>query len=262
MKEFYQLRKELKEDERKDTHFRTEARAAFSLLQGYLQKYVVNWGKERIERTFQILDPGATMVAPATLIGLPAKYSELLIAFGSKTAAPFGNSMLGTNSTPFFTIMRGRDEKEFPVIFLPIFTGDNIDINELGDISGQVEASFIHEFIHYLDFKRFFSTASTFSRKFDPNDVKNVQAKSFQDMYDYMNSPHEFNAYYQALVDKIENSEARDTFDWSTFSRFMDDISWNLPKIMKDYMNDEYKRKLVKRLYSFWVEKIEPFQDK
>lgn len=113
---------------------------------------------------------------------------------------------------------------------------------------------FIHEFIHYLDFKR----SKGFSPKF--NEKTSVS--------DYYNSPTEYNAYYQEIASFISNllkdKKSLDIFkekykNFDVFYKWMSDNVFD-----KDFvknLNDSNLRKLKKRIaniyQTYFVENIQ-----
>jgi len=109
---------------------------------------------------------------------------------------------------------------------------------------GIIRKSFIHEFIHYLDYKR--------------SKYKGGISK-LKSLEKYYNDPLEFNAYYQEsatyLAKMFEDEKIRSLhlkiFD--TFDKF---YKWALDKVFnKDfikYLNETNRRKLINRLYNIY----------
>ena len=262
MKTFEELRKDLREDERADTHWRTEARRAFALMGKSLQ----GKSSEQLNSIFQAL-PGAVFATSAADLGFPRQYWDLVLAFGSHVVQPFGADIQSGNSA-FFTFIKDSRGMEHPMIFVPVFLDNkpNLELLKKLDTYPDVEQSFIHEFIHYLDYMRFKDPESTFRKKLKPGQKAGIDINSFQSMYSYVNSPAEFNAYYQELITRIEHflhdTDTMNIAKLTTFPEFMIVARKFIPTFMRDYLNDGYKRKLIKRLYSFWKEKINDIKDK
>ena len=168
-------------------------------------------------------------------------YSDLLIIFTNydttKTKPTFANNTF-KGGYSFGTY------KQYKVIVINNLKNDKIPSN------GILKDSFIHEFIHYLDFKR--------SKGFKPN---------FNDkttISDYYNSPTEYNAYYQEGANYIVNlfkdenilKKFRDKYD--NFELFH---KWMIENVFdKDYiknLNDKNKIKIKKRIYNIYSEFIQ-----
>jgi len=107
--------------------------------------------------------------------------------------------------------------------------------------------SFIHEFIHYLDYKR----SKGYKPKFDKNTT----------LADYYNSATEFNAYYQEasnyIVKMLDDPEKLKIFtknhkNFNDFYNFM--INDVFDKDYIKYLNDKNKIKLKKRVYNIYSE--------
>ncbi len=165
-------------------------------------------------------------------------YRDLLIIFTSynteKTKPPFGNDTLKS----YYSF---GSYKEYKVIVISNLKYDKIPSK------GISKESFIHEFIHYLDFKR--------SKGFKPNfDDKTT-------ISDYYNSPTEYNAYYQEaatyIVNLFKDMDILNKFKekYETFDKF---LKWMLENVFdKDFiknLNDKNKRKIKKRIYNIYSE--------
>jgi len=162
------------------------------------------------------------------------EYKNLLILFtdknSDKTSPHFDKNNRGGYSFGTF--------KNFKVI---VITNLFVDKNPS---NGIVKDSFIHEFIHYLDFKR-----SGYSPK----------AINLKNYNDYYNSASEFNAFYQEsvnfIIDLLENDETSIQFK-KKFKNFNDFYSWMISNVFdKDFiknLNDKYKIKLKKRVYNVY----------
>ncbi len=121
----------------------------------------------------------------------------------------------------------------------------NIDISKK-------EQAFIHEFVHYLDRKR---------QKGEPSNNNYMSGSS-----DYYNSPHEFNAYYQAgatiLTDIINGLVKQNRLSaamsfLSSFDSFKN-LAFSHPagsafqSKWVNALNDKNKRKLILRLHKLY----------
>ena len=95
---------------------------------------------------------------------------------------------------------------------------------------------FIHEFIHYLDSKRY---SNTYSIK-QPNSLE-----------DYYNSPEEYNAYTHEIIKKILKTENK--LKSLSFNEFLKRSMKYGSSEFLDNLNDENRKKLIKRLYSIYV---------
>lgn len=115
------------------------------------------------------------------------------------------------------------------------------------------EESFIHEFIHYLDFKR----SSDGKLRF-----------GYTNNNEYYNNDSEFNAYYQMTSAKIVKQILRDShYLWlitdklKTFKIFKE---WIIEMFDKEFiatLNDRYMKKFNKRLYTLYMEFINKSKD-
>ena len=168
-------------------------------------------------------------------------YSDLLIIFTNydttKTKPTFGdNTFKGGYSFGTY--------KHYKVIVINNLKADKIPSR------GIFKSSFIHEFIHYLDFKR--------SNGYKPN---------FNDkttISDYYNSPTEYNAYYQEAATYIANLFK----DQSILAKFKEKYKdfesfykWMVENVLdKDYiknLNVKNILKIKKRIYNIYSEFLE-----
>jgi len=168
-------------------------------------------------------------------------YSDLLIVFTTKntqkTKPTFGGDTvkggyaLGTYKQYKVIIVNNLKDKKIPS-------------------KGIIKTSFIHEFIHYLDFKR--------SKVFKPNFNEKTS------LVDYYNHPTEYNAYFQEAATYIVNLFKDDNVlnkfkeDFPTFDGF---LNWMLGNVFnKDFvknLNDKNKIKITKRVYNIYSEFLE-----
>jgi len=97
------------------------------------------------------------------------------------------------------------------------------------------EDSFIHEFVHFLDIKRF---SPTYIQKPPTNE------------YNYFNSPEEYNTYYHELLRNIIKNKKN--LLQLNFKQF---LKQSLKLGRQDFistLNDDYKQKLQNRLYKLY----------
>jgi len=168
-------------------------------------------------------------------------YPDLIIMFvdanTSATSTPFGNTSTKGNYG-FGTLNRNK------YIIVPNLRKDK------NPSKGISKDSFIHEFIHYLDYVR---SKGKF-KKFNQNTT----------ISDYYNSPSEYNAYYQEAANYLVNllkdemvlnkiKEKYPTFDG--FYKFMLDNVFNKRFIAN--LNDKNILKLKKRVYNIYSEYVE-----
>jgi hypothetical protein len=163
-------------------------------------------------------------------------YSDLLIIFTdyntTKTKPTFGNNTF-KGGYSFGT------HKQYKVIVINNLREDKIPSK------GILKDSFIHEFIHYLDFKR--------SKGYKPNFTNKTS------ITDYYNSPTEYNAYYQEVATYIvnlfkdENLLQKFKEKYTTFNMF---YTWMINNVFdKDFiknLNQNNKLKLEKRIYNIY----------
>ena len=146
---------------------------------------------------------------------------------------------------------KGAYSKIFSVIDLPLLLGPGdlryIDTRFYGE-----KGKFIHEFIHYLDEKRYKA------------DIRGVGAQKMRtgDIKGYINNPSEFNAYYQegayeawktAKAIKGKNLKIKNAF----FPKNINDFIKTKLKTFwaEDYldnMDKKYSQKFKKRLYDLY----------
>ena len=99
------------------------------------------------------------------------------------------------------------------------------------------ENIFIHEFIHFLDFNRY---SDTYSFSTPQNDDQ------------YYNSPEEYNAYTQEIIKQVIKNKNK--LIGLSFDLFLKKILTYGRKEFISNLNDEYKKKLKKRLYKIYSE--------
>ncbi len=108
----------------------------------------------------------------------------------------------------------------------------NLYLGKLRFKSWIEENIFVHEFIHYLD-----------SLKYKYNFPKN-----HKNLYDYYNSPHEYNAYYNELLNKLlKNKPKIKSLTSKVFLKYALDLME-----FTSFLSDENLKKLKTRLYKLW----------
>jgi hypothetical protein len=166
------------------------------------------------------------------------QYHDLLILFTdretSKTRPTFGDNTF-KGGYAFGTY------KQYKVILINNLRGDKIPSR------GILKDSFIHEFIHYLDFKR------SKGHRPDFDDKTTIS--------DYYNEPTEYNAYYQEAANVFVNllkdddilSKIKEKYD-----NFEDFSKWMMENVFDKHfiknLNEKNKRKLKKRIYNIYSE--------
>jgi hypothetical protein len=135
---------------------------------------------------------------------------------------------------------------------------DEIDV--IWKLGSAAWSAFIHEMIHYQDYKRgIIDAALNASRK-----GGSIQTNE-KDPSAYINNPYEFNAHYQQGIDAILHMlemVARDqgesgTSDYrqkylKSYENFRKHHEWAMPIKLRHLMNPDYKRRYEKRFFKFW----------
>lgn len=108
--------------------------------------------------------------------------------------------------------------------------------------SGTFRETFIHEIIHHFDFRR-----------------SGLSKDEWLDREDYYKDDKEINAFFQSLIDGIEeNPEMYEDHieDWKNDFKSFRDWFFNMNRMrkFKKSMSDSQYRRVVKRLYNFWNE--------
>lgn len=163
---------------------------------------------------------------------IPQKFSDLMIVYSEKPekwGGHFYQKFLYTNTSAI--VIYVKDSKTM--------------IKNLED----TQEIFLHEFIHYLDYKRF----KQFGNK-PGKDFTRHPEDSSQYWRDYYNTPHEFNAYYQQFVMSfLSNVERRlgfrDNIPKMSTKQFITYV-WNnfTNNKFKEHISDKYRKKFFKRL--------------
>lgn len=130
---------------------------------------------------------------------------------------------------------------------------------ELPFVINHRKDTFVHEFIHYLDRKR------RTTPEIGEGEQKHFEKRK-TDPVAYLSNPQEFNAWYQALVGKVEDTFQEDSDDpyqrtwikekldsynsFYAYVKYVNEwlgIEWDIDKL-----EPKWQRKLKKRLYGLW----------
>lgn len=163
------------------------------------------------------------------------KYKDLVVLFTLKNS-----NVANPNMDGFTTGYGFGNAKGFNII-----TANNLD-KEFKPYKNLNKTAFVHELIHYLDTKR--------------NPVRKVDMSSIKKYY---NNPNEFNAYYMEAFNFVHNiikdKKLKKSFI-KNFKNFDEFKSWMINKVFdKDFilnLNENFTKKLHKRLYTLWEEII------
>lgn len=128
----------------------------------------------------------------------------------------------------------------------------DIDHNKTLKALQKLRSTFIHEFIHWIDYNRS-------NKKIFKKDRNNDPRSSLTNFTKYISSPGEFNAWFQAAAELIDTTyrdkskskkigETLNTFE--SFKNYWMKILINQMK----YSDSNYRTKLLKRLYTLYVD--------
>jgi len=143
---------------------------------------------------------------------------------------------IGTYRTPSFS------KKNNAFVFFIISQGrkDDFDNNSyfarLRFKSWVDESTFVHEFVHYLDSKRYKNTYKFLNPK--------------NDAYEYYNSPEEYNSFYAELVNKILKNKKR-LLNLNADEFVKQAIKYGNQTFIKS-LNKSNLNKLKKRIYKLY----------
>jgi len=146
-----------------------------------------------------------------------------------------------------------------PDSYDPAYKTFDAEMNDPDEIEyrleGPIKDTFIHEFIHYLDFQRLKDSPEQLAKRMK----RNVQYSSERDPRYYLN-PAEYNAYYQEGVSKFMKewdsmSDADKESLLSNFDKFKNEIfkSFDNQFILAIIDNKEWLKRITKRIYSLFV---------
>jgi hypothetical protein len=164
-----------------------------------------------------------------------SEYSDLLIIFINKN---YDFSKQSGKSNFFTTGYFLGSYKNYKTIGINNLDNDKIPYKNIE------KQSFIHEFIHYLDYKR---------NNYIPPKL------TFKTKKEYYNTPEEFNAYYQEAVTwvgKILEDEIMLKSFKEKFKNYNDFYNWIINNVLdKDFvknLNPINIKKLQKRIYNIY----------
>jgi len=232
-------------DPRRDREYRQQALEAWQQVLDYVQENgaVPQYGKFLV--WFERFAP---------------EYKHLLLSIGPKRASgtkgSFGPAMLPRVDYAIELFI--LDESFYD------YDEDRIQEELVWELDDKdVRATFVHEFIHYLD--RLRRTREELSSK-----ELEQRTKRKTDPGAYFSNPEEFNAWYQALSHEMEEvfydmwieggygesasdpSKTLGTYKdfYSFFQLFNENMSHNYWPL--DKLEPKWQRKLTKRLYGLW----------
>jgi hypothetical protein len=228
----------IKENSESDSNQRKEALKIFNDIYEYLNRYF-NESSNLIDISEILIKNkiGGYSLPYAEVNSYNKEYEKLAFQFN-----PQGSSHFGIGS------LNG-----FKVIVLPILI-DEYNPKYLNTRFSGKKFEIIHEIIHFLDTLRF------------KNNIKVTSAKKYDqgDKRGYYNTPEEFNAYYQELTSQIESIMSheftRNSYlkDFNTFFDFIKIISG---EDFINFLDINYIKKLKNRLYKFYEELKEKYND-
>lgn len=152
---------------------------------------------------------------------------------------------------------------ESNTILIPVLSEGEEDLESLarlrfGAWKDNYRLQFVHEFVHYLDGRRGLKFRDI--RKPDGYFLDRGEYED-REMHDYLNTPEEFNAYYQSLV-AVLNKRLRPADFRVPFFSFLRRVSEMVPgferegRIGKNWperLDDGYRRRFVSRLYGYYL---------
>jgi hypothetical protein len=164
-----------------------------------------------------------------------------------------------------------EDETTTIKIFLPN-KPDLIRQVQKDNKDGWIEESFIHEFIHYLDLKRFKNKKTLHAALGTEKIFKR------EGIFKYVNHPLELNAYYQQAVSNYEDifyytlelynkDKEQDFYETylETFDSFMKDFKKYTSGTFKEFFENltpKNQQKIKKRLYGLYMNLKKELEDK
>jgi len=222
----------LSEKEDTDVKFRNEANSFFNKLYKIVKKTPGKLVKAGDKKWF--------------LFGteIDKKYNDLMIMFCPVRSDEFG-----------YATFKGSIKVDLPIL-LPDGSLDYIDKSLKGH-----KTDFIHEFIHYLDEKRYKG-----DRK-----LTSFQALQSKGEKGYYNTPEEFNAYYQEGADKIwltvkkmkgKSDKEKEKIFPKDYNKF---LTKGTLKFFRDeflyFMDKKYVKKFSKRIADLYKKVLEHLYD-
>lgn len=239
------MRNLLKESAKNDARYRKLAENYFEEVRDF-----VDFESENLRKMYSA-DVDGFITVPSLL---DRKYSDLYVIFTDKIK---GKKMAKA------AYAQSKD-KEKNFIILPILQRPFGKEHLTGDRMVGMKESFIHEFIHYMD-----------ARRYEGNLIPSADLLD-KSKEDYFNSWQETNAYYQgaafeltkfidATATKIE--PRRPGFLKSKYLGSFD-LFWNKALSILEresdfmkYINDDNKKRLRKRFYGLYVDLVQKYED-
>lgn len=220
----------IKEDQDTDSLYRSRINKTYNKIKTQLEKDI-----KRRNIDFSVIPVDGGFMAPAVGIGADNENKDLVIFFANKKSGdPKKTGHFGFFGT-----------KNRPVVLLKVVSDENNDIYKLDKLFDK--DIFSHEYTHYLDWLRY-SPQKKLDFQLRPHQILPASK--------YVNSPVEFNAFYQMGIIKAEEELKQDPqLVNKNFKYFFYKIAKNFPSIFLDNLNNEYEKKFMKRLYSFYKEK-------
>lgn len=237
---FVDYRYSLLEDEADDRKYRSIALRAYETVKNALREYEESGSLDNIF----FKRPDGALITQAVQLKLDEPGLYIMFNQGN------GDGGLGF-------------AKDVPVIVFSILLGkwDTSHIHTRLD-----RDLFVHEYIHFLDWKRIGHRITG-----SADMAKGAISGGLEDYQNYINSPGEFNAYYQEGASVIYSMVKNPRYTLPTLDILIGGTSFeNFLKTVKkkhfskwfiDHLNPSYMRKLDKRLYRFWMETIKPILD-
>ena len=226
----------LHEKEATDAIYRSKAVSAFEIVHRKLQTLTSD---ELIEEIFFVRSDGG-IITTAENLGL-LNDDGLLILFSPPS-----------NISGGFGFLQGH-----PLLMFNFLIAAN-DFRHLDTRFSGIRKTFVHEYIHYLDWKRTAGRITGVAKRYEGKPIP-VAA--------YINNPTEFNAYYQEGVDMI-TSYMKDWVPVKNIPALFGTSFESFLKIAKEkyfaehfisYMDSSYEKKFIKRIYDFYNQVVEPW---
>ena len=216
-----------------DTKFRTEATQFLSKLIAFIKKDKFE-NASKVQQFKGFAYPG---------IFIDAKYLDLLIIFsyGDKTFDVAGGAFLGGY---------GHLKSGMKVIVMDILKKP-YDVTDLETRlqSGKNKSTWVHEFVHYMDEKRYKG-----SNEFV---LKGTKAAMAGDFKGYINTPNEFNSYFQQGIVEVEDAIAGvpRSITKDKLKNMTEFKKWVMPLFDKTFISslgNKYTNKFNKRLADYY----------
>lgn len=233
---FKEVRQKITEDEQLDRDFRNKALTAFRQVQSTLLR-----NRNSLGEIFFLRDDGG-IIATGDSFGFVSDEPYLIML-------PSDPRINGS-----VEILQDGG-KSIPAIVLYCLNGPH----DLEDLDRKLDQrTFVHEYIHYLDWDR----AGRDRTKLVSDHGKVIDDNSYRR---YVNTPLEFNAHYQEIVSHLEalaQSEPphrlRGLFGTSAHEFVELAKQRHFPREYILALNQDYTRRLEKRLARFWNDTLEP----